>query len=169
MKRSIILSTLVVVGAGIALVNVLPAAHSSTASSEPAQPEPVSVASLAAAPTPAPATPAGQTLLVQKASLDTRQAPVPLLMKPRPAVALPPADAASPADAKTEEAKPGEPVVDASAQSAAKDQKPFDEVVEDKGVKVLNKGENGIWHATALRGRTTVSLTVDASGSVSAD
>ena len=166
MKRSIILSTLVVVGAGIALVNVLPAAHSSTASSEPAQPEPVSVASLAAAPTPAPATPAGQTLLVQKASLDTRQAPVPLLMKPRPAVALPPADAASPADAKTEEAKPGEPVVDASAQSAAKAAIEADGY---KGVKVLNKGENGIWHATALRGRTTVSLMVDASGSVSAD
>ena len=87
-------------------------------------------------------------------------------MKPRPAVALPPADAASPADAKTEEAKPGEPVVDASAQSAAKAAIEADGY---KGVKVLNKGENGIWHATALRGRTTVSLTVDASGSVSAD
>jgi hypothetical protein len=167
MKRSIILSTLVVVGAGIALVNVLPAAHSSTASSEPAQPKPVSVASLAAAPTSAPTTQTGQPL-IHKASLDTRQAPVPLLMKPRPAVALPATDAAvaSPTDAKAEDAKPADPVVDASAQGAAKAAIEADGY---KGVKLLNKGDNGIWHATALRGRTTVSLTVDASGSVSAD
>ena len=38
-----------------------------------------------------------------------------------------------------------------------------------KGVKVLRKGANGVWHASALRGKTTVMLTVDGSGSVSAD
>jgi hypothetical protein len=36
-------------------------------------------------------------------------------------------------------------------------------------VKVLRKGTNGVWYASALRGKTTVMLTVDASGSVTAD
>ena len=31
-----------------------------------------------------------------------------------------------------------------------------------KGVKVLRKGANGVWHASALRGKTEVMLTVDA-------
>jgi hypothetical protein len=34
---------------------------------------------------------------------------------------------------------------------------------------VLRKGQNGVWHAKALRGKTEVMLTVDASGSVAAD
>jgi hypothetical protein len=38
-----------------------------------------------------------------------------------------------------------------------------------RGVKVLRKGANGVWHASALRGKTTVMLTVDGSGGVSAD
>src|ERR1043166_3178884 len=37
-----------------------------------------------------------------------------------------------------------------------------------KGVKVLRKGVNGVWHASAMRGNATVMLTVDSSGSVSA-
>jgi len=36
-------------------------------------------------------------------------------------------------------------------------------------VTVLRKGVNGIWHAKALRGRTEVTVTVDARGSVSTD
>jgi hypothetical protein len=36
-------------------------------------------------------------------------------------------------------------------------------------VTVLRKGVNGVWHATALRGKTPVTLTVNASGSVTAD
>jgi hypothetical protein len=38
-----------------------------------------------------------------------------------------------------------------------------------KNVHGLVKGSDGMWHARALRGRTEIAVTVDASGNVSAD
>jgi hypothetical protein len=35
-----------------------------------------------------------------------------------------------------------------------------------KGVKVLRKGDNGLWYAEGLRGSTKVLLMVDAQGNV---
>jgi hypothetical protein len=35
-----------------------------------------------------------------------------------------------------------------------------------KGVQVLRRGDNGVWHAKAFRGQTEVQLTVDGRGSV---
>ena len=108
---------------------------------------------------------------VQKASVEPRQAPVPFQMKPRPPVNLPPVadkDKASEAKAsgksgdKPEEASAGDPAGANAARAAI-------EADGYKGVKVLRKGANGVWHASALRGKTTVMVTVDASGSVSAD
>jgi hypothetical protein len=38
-----------------------------------------------------------------------------------------------------------------------------------KDVHAVVKGSDGIWHARAMRGRTEIAVTVDASGTVSAD
>ena len=173
MKRSILLSALVVAGTGVAIINLLPAVHSSSAS------QAVSTVSVARAAEPAAATPVAVALPspaaqpdVHKASLDMRQAPVPLLMKPHPPVNLPATEAAPSTETKAEDPKPidasasSDPAADASAQNVAKAAIEADGY---KGVRVVHKGENGVWHATALRGGTMVSLTVDASGSVSTD
>jgi hypothetical protein len=117
----------------------------------------------------------------QKVSVDVRQAPVPLQLRSR-----------ATANAK-------QPTIDAliatqsvDAKDVAKDDKSTDEATADpavatddgfnearakaaieadgyKGVTALRKGDRGVWHAKALRGRTEVMLTVDASGSVAAD
>jgi hypothetical protein len=106
--------------------------------------------------------------VIKKASVETRQAPVPLQVKARPPVMQPAPDS------KATEAKASEP---ASQQEAAANGDSFNEkavkaaIEADgyKGVTVLRKGVNGVWHASALRGKTTVMLTVDASGSVAAE
>jgi hypothetical protein len=104
---------------------------------------------------------------VQKSTVEMRQAPVPLQVKPRVPVNVPAANA------KATEAKPGEtPAEQPAADDAAGEKAAARAAIEAdgyKGVKVLRKGANGVWHASALRGKTTVMLTVDGSGSVSAD
>lgn len=113
------------------------------------------------APNAAPKVAASQS--THKALTEPQQAPVPFRMKPRPPVNLPPvADKA--AEAKAD--KPAETSPDPAGEDAARAAIEADGY---KGVKVLRKGANGVWHASALRGKTTVMLTVDASGSVSAD
>ncbi len=94
---------------------------------------------------------------IKKASLEVRHAPVPLLMKPRPAVERPifDADAVGPeVPAKAS---------DGSGEGAAKAAIEADGY---KGVKVLRQGANGIWYAKAMRGTAEVPLTVDAAGRV---
>jgi hypothetical protein len=86
-------------------------------------------------------------------------------MKPRPPVNLPPEKATEAKVDKPAEA-PSDPAGDTAGQNAARAAIEADGY---KGVKVLRKGANGVWHASALRGKTTVMLTVDASGSVTAD
>ena len=86
-------------------------------------------------------------------------------MKPRPPVNVPAAEV------KEGDTKPAETPAD-QANSDGFNEKAAKAAIEAdgyKGVKVLRKGANGIWHASGLRGSATVMLTVDASGSVSAD
>jgi hypothetical protein len=183
MKRGILVATLMMAAAGVASANLLTTAPQGGA---PPQPQPAIEAArpmMTAAPqksaaAPAPAAPIAAQLTrkgapaptVQKASVETRQAPVPFQPKPRPAVNLPPvADKDKGTEAKaTGQAgdKPGEMSADPAGENAARAAIEADGY---KGVKVLRKGANGVWHASALRGKTTVMLTVDASGGVSAD
>lgn len=190
MKRGILVATLLMTAAGVASANLLTTAPQGVASPWP-QPQPASQpASEVARPmttagpeksAPAPAAPAATIAApltrkgtpaptVQKASVEMRQAPVPFQPKPRPPVNLPPvADKDKATEAKaTGQAgdKPGETSADPAGENAARAAIEADGY---RGVKVLRKGANGVWHASALRGKTTVMLTVDAGGSVSAD
>ena len=179
MKRGILLATLMMTAAGVASANLLTTAPRGVASPWP-QPQPATEATrpltkavaekTVAAPAPAApvaapiATKGAPAPTVEKASAEPRQAPVPFQMKPRAPVNLPPAaDKATEAKASD---KPGESSADPAGESAARAAIEADGY---KGVKVLRKGANGVWHASALRGKTTVMLTVDASGGVSAD
>ena len=197
MKRGLLAATLMVTAAGVASANLLTTAtqnatpqtvarQTAPASLPRAQPvtpvAPVAPA-IAQAPQVVPAPPrtasaptAAPAAGAQKPLIEMRQAPVPLLVKPRPAVNLPAADAkstdAKSTDAKTTDAKAGETPPDQPATDDSTAEKAAKAAIEAdgyKGVKVLRKGANGVWHATALRGRTTVMLTVDAGGSVTAD
>jgi len=107
----------------------------------------------------------------RNASLEVRQAPVPLQTKPHPPVNLPAADITE-ATAKGEVGPSAKAEAVASAPAATNDQ--FSETAVRasiqadgyKGVQVLRKGVNGVWHAKAMRGTTEVLLVVDSSGNV---
>jgi hypothetical protein len=189
MKRGIIVATVMMTAAGVASANLLTTEPQSVASPWPQPaaeaPRPVTTAvPEKSAPAPAPAVPVATPAnrkgapapTVQKASVETRQAPVPFQLKPRPPVNLPPVadkdkdkdkDKSTEAKAVGQSAdKPGETSSDPAGENAARAAIEADGY---KGVKVLRKGANGVWHASALRGKTTVMLTVDGNGSVSAD
>ena len=185
MKRGILLATLMITAAGVASANLLTMAPRDLASPPPpSQARPATVAPPAAAKSgndnpgigkltaPAPAAYTAPKVAVaqvtQKTLAEPQQAPVPFRMKPRTPVNLPlGADRATEAKAS---GKPGEtpsdPAADAAGQSAARAAIEADGY---KSVKVLRKGANGVWHASALRGKTPVMLTVDAGGTVTAD
>ena len=169
MRRGILVATFMVTAAGVASANLLTVASPNTAPS-PSQPQArvAPARALEATPSvPVAAPKAAAAPVVQKASVEARQAPVPLRVKPRPPVNLPPVE-------EKAAAKPGDG--EAGEQAAASGDASGDNAVKVaieadgyKGVKVLRKGANGVWHAKALRGKTEVMLTVDASGSVTAD
>jgi hypothetical protein len=187
MKRGILVATLMMTAAGVASANLLTTAPQGVASPWP-QPQPATEAprlvtssgpeksATAAAPAALIAAPVAaktaRTPTVQKASVETRQAPVPFQPKPKPPVNLPPVadkekDKATEAKASGQPSdKPGETSSDPAGEKAARAAIEADGY---KGVTVLRKGANGVWHASALRGKTTVMLTVDGSGGVSAD
>lgn len=188
MKRGILVATLMMTAAGVASANLLTTAPPGVASPWPqAQqatvPPPV-ITNTSTDKTvadklvidkrttqPAPTAPAkvASVQTAQKPQVEANQAPVPFKMKPRPPVNLPPAaDKATEAKATD---KPAETSTDPAATDGSGENAVRAAIEADgyKGVKVLRKGANGIWHASALRGKTTVMLTVDSSGSVSAD
>jgi len=187
MKRGILVATLMMTAAGVASANLLTTAPQGVASAWPsaqrATEAPRMVATTVSdkpetAPAPvvpsaAKATKGEPAPTVQKASVEPRQAPVPYQMKPRPPVNLPPvADKGAEAKASGKSGdKPDETSSDPAAGDTAGENGVRAAIEADgyKGVKVLRKGVNGVWHASALRGKTTVMLTVDASGSVTAD
>jgi hypothetical protein len=173
MKRGILVATLMMTAAGVASANLLTTGPQGVASpqaqraTEPTRPATTTGPERTApAPAVAVATKGAAVPTVQKVSVEARQAPVPFQLKPRAPVNLPPAtDKATEAKASDKPGEPpaaGDPAGEAAARAAI-------EADGYKGVKVLRKGVNGVWHASALRGKTTVMLTVDASGSVSAD
>jgi hypothetical protein len=184
MKRGIVLATLMVTAAGVASANLLTTAPRDVASSPP-QAQPATEAPPASARTsndrlgvgkpvvqPAPAVHAAPKLAAsqttQKTAVEPQQAPVPFRMKPRQPVNLPPGvDKATEAKAADKPGEtPSDPAADKAGESAARAAIEADGY---KGVKVLRKGANGVWHASALRGKTSVMLTVDAGGNVTSD
>lgn len=184
MKRGILAGTLIVTLAGVASANLLTTTPQSTrpttatplpaAVLPQAQPVvPVAPVIAQAQPTPpvAPTPKPAPTAVVQKSSIEMRQAPVPLLMKPRPAINLPASEVKA-TDAAATGTKDGETASDQPAEEDVTAEKVAKAAIEAdgyKGVKMLRKGANGAWHASALRGRATVMLTVDSNGRVSAD
>ena len=183
MKRGILVATLMMTAGGVASANLLTSApqgvalpwlqaqHATEALSAvtKGKTEKAGTDKIGSQPAPvvhaAPKLASAQT--TQKALVEAQQAPVPFRMKPRPPVNQPPAaDKATEAKAADKPASSDPAAGDAAGESAARAAIEADGY---KGVKVLRKGVNGVWHASALRGRTTVMLTVDASGSVTAD
>ncbi len=156
MKRVFLLFSFAVTTAGVA----------SALAFAPARPDPAPTAtaattqSVAPVPSRLPAASGALAAMPATPTLEIRQAPVPILMKVRPPVDLPGFDADAVGPGASAEAG------DVSGESAAKAAIEADGY---KGVKVLRKAENGLWHATALRGATLVPLTVDAEGRVSTE
>jgi hypothetical protein len=190
MKRGILVATLMMTAAGVASANLLttvphgvpspwllgqraseatPAEAKSRADKSSADRMPTDKVGGQPAPVVHSAPKVASSQTTQKALVEPQQAPVPFRMKPRPPVNLPPA-ADKPAEAKAAD-KPVESPSDPATGDAAGESTARAAIEADgyKGVKVLRKGANGVWHASALRGKTTVMLTVDAGGSVSAD
>lgn len=151
MKRGFFVFALVTTMAGVASAFALAPQEPAARPAAGTLPLPV-----VAKPVTAPVVPTGEPA-VRKTSFEIRHAPVPLLMKPRPPIEQPTFDA----DAVGPQAPPQ--ANDAFGESAAKAAVEADGY---KGVKVLRKGDNGIWYARALRGTTEVPLTVDAAGHV---
>jgi hypothetical protein len=145
MERNIVALAATVLVAGVAsMLAVMPSGQSARSTPVEAKPSP-ELAAVAAA---------------GKPSLEARHAPVPLVLKPRPTVELPAvAEAAQP---PPETAKAPDPAGGAAAKAAV-------ELDGYKAVKVLRKGDNGLWYAEALRGSTKVRLTVDAQGTVTTE
>jgi hypothetical protein len=114
-------------------------------------------AALPVAPAPEP--------VVKKASFEVRQAPVPLLMKPRPPIEQKTVDA--PAAAPEVSPKTGDVAGESAVKAGESAAKAAIEADGYKGVKVLRQGANGLWYAKAMRGSTEVPLTVNAAGHVS--
>ena len=122
-------------------------------------------------PSPAPAPKAEAVAPVPKAApptLATSRPPVPLV-RPQPTSYFTPAVPDKPAadgdPAQTQTAAlttDGAPPEDGDAKRAIE----FDGY---KNVHAMVKGSDGMWHARAMRGRTEIAVTVDASGNVSAD
>ena len=107
-------------------------------------------------------------------TLVANRPPVPLVA-PQHANYFTPAD---PEAGKTS-ADPGNPTDPAQAQTAAlqtdqpagvdSDARRAIEYDGYKNVHGIVKGNDGMWHARAMRGRTEIAVTVDASGNVSAE
>ena len=149
MKRGVFAVTMTVMVVGVA---------SALAFAPAAQPVSQSTPRPAAAEAAAPVV---AQLAQAKPTLEARQAPVPLLMKPRTPVELPTATATDGAAAP-----PPQQAATAGGENSAKAAIEADGY---KGVKVLRKAADGRWYAEAMRGNTKVLLTVDADGSVAAE
>lgn len=107
-------------------------------------------------------------------AVDTARPPVPLKVSHRAPVAPEvnnPADA-KPADPTTEKPAGGETTEAAATAApeqgsdAAKAAKAAIEADGYKGVQMLSQAGNGVWKASALRGRTRIVVNVDAAGNV---
>src|SRR5215218_329495 len=139
MKRGIIVAAAAISVTGAASANLF-----TTSSPVPAQPSPrekPAAATEAPVVSPAAAVPAPPSPPFQRASVDVRQAPVPVQPKAR-------APVISAWDYPNE--------IYAKAQA----------LVARPPAPSERSGDNGVWHAKAFRGRTEVRLMVDARGAV---
>ena len=102
----------------------------------------------------------GQVASAKPSLVETRQAPVPLLVKEKPPVVLPTVETAS--------ATPT-PTTAATALEGGSFAKGAIEADGYKFVKNIAPGPDGTWRARALRGKTEIVVTVDKEGRVSAD
>jgi hypothetical protein len=113
-----------------------------------------------------------------KSTLETHQAPVPFQLKAHTTLdapagagaAQPPSDQHAseqpPSDQAASEAPDAPKANDSEGGAAAKAAVEADGY---KSVKVLRKGDNGVWYAEGLRGSTKVRLIVDAQGTVTSE
>jgi hypothetical protein len=161
MKRGIILATAALLVTGAASAHLLTATSQANTPnlSAPEKPSPVKVL------LSDPLKPVSQPSLapvLRNASVEARQAPVPMQVKPRKPVALP-RDDTSEAYAKAEVGLSTDSAMgDKSNEEAARAAIAADGY---KDVQLLRK-DSGVWHAKALRGKTAVLLMVDAKGTV---
>jgi hypothetical protein len=152
MKSIVMASAATILAAGVASAFALaPSSQSMRAGAQLASAEPNPLPAAVPAPTGG------------KPTLEARHAPVPLLLRPRVPIEMPkPADVAGAEEPKPQADTPktgDDPAGGAAAKAAV-------EADGYKGVKVLRKGDNGLWYAEGLRGSTKVLLMVDAQGNV---
>lgn len=176
MKRGILFVAIGMTVAGVASANVFTAPSPNVEAPPVREATPVAALTRAAEPAPKAESKPATAPIVHKASLEVKQAPVPLQVKARPPVNLPAATMTEGETAKGLEAATDQQSAtveqvavtpsDSSSENAAKAAIESDGY---KGVRVLRKGADGVWHAQALRGKTLVLLTVDVTGSVSAE
>ena len=97
-------------------------------------------------------------------TLVSNRPPVPFV-RPQPTSYFTPVNQT---DKSTTEGNPDDP---AQAQTGPEDSGAKRAIEFDgyKNVHGVVKGSDGMWHARAMRGRTEIAVTVDASGNVSAD
>jgi hypothetical protein len=107
-----------------------------------------------------------------KSTLESHQAPVPFQMKPRPTLDVPAVGAGAQsqsAQSQSEQSQSEQPNVETAKASDPEGGAAAKAAVEADGyrsVKVLRKGDNGLWYAEGLRGSTKVLLIVDGQGTV---
>jgi hypothetical protein len=159
MKRGIIVAAAAKSVTGAASANLF-----ATSAPVPAQPSPRGkpAAATEAPVSPAAPAPAAPGPPAQRASVDVRQAPVPMQPRPRAPVISAwdyPNELYAKAQALVARSAPS----DRSGENAARAAIEADGY---KGVQELRRGDNGVWHAKAFRGRTEVRLIVDARGAV---
>lgn len=138
--------------ARIAAVAERPAFQPSRASATPAV-APVAVPARATVAPPAPT--------AKPSSVDAARPPVPLQVTHRRPLPDKPVVSDSKADAATAEKTDAAP--DGKSQQAAKAAIEADGY---KSVQMLGQGSNGVWRASALRGKTRIVVNVDQAGNV---
>ncbi len=151
MKRGLFVFAVAMTVAGVAsALGFAPVAQAPRPAQVASRPPSEPVVSLAAAP---------------KSTLEARQPPVPLLVKPRAPIELPTVNSNATGSNATGPESPAQ-ASDGAGEGSAKAAVEADGY---KSVKVLRKGANGLWYAEALRGKTEVLLTVDSQGNVAAE
>ncbi|MDP2330946.1 MAG: hypothetical protein Q8M19_09660 [Reyranella sp.] len=162
MKRSILLATAALLVTGAASAHLLTATSQAPTAKLSVPEKPLPVKALLSDPLAKPVGQPSPPPVLRNASVDIRQAPVPLQARFRKPVALP-LDDTSDAYAKAEGGLSANSATgDESNESAARAAINADGY---KDVQIL-RGHNGVWHAKALRGKTAVLLMVDSKGTV---
>lgn len=162
MKRGILLAAAALLVTGAASAHLLTATSQATTAKLAAPEKPLPAKMLLSDPATKPVSQPAPAPVLRSASVDVRQAPVPMQVKPRKPAALP-TDDTSAGYTKGEvglstDSATGDKSNEAAARAA---------IAADgyKDVQIL-RGDNGVWHAKALRGKTAVLLMVDSKGTV---